>query len=411
MLNRTIDLYRGAFEGLTREMWLLSLVTFINRAGTMVIPFMSVYLTQELNFSKGNTGVVLACFGLGSILGTLSGGRLSDRYGFYPVMFWSLFSSGFMFILLQFMHSLPAVCVTIFFLGLIGEAFRPANTSSVASYSTPETRTRSISLLRLAVNIGFSIGPAIGGLLAHSLGYKWLFIADGITCITAALFFRFMLKPVKSVPQKAEFGEKPVKASSPFRDMPYMAFALMITLWAFAFMQFFSAIPVFYKEHYHLNEGQIGAFLAFNGLLIALFEMPFVYKIEGRIRQMTLIKWGAIAVGASYLIYLLPGSWFWVVTFSVVVITIGEMLSMPFASTYAMNRATDQNRGQYMAVYSLTYSIAHVLAPMVGLYVAGHFGYHTLWVMVAVLCLMSFAGLALIDRPAKNTSTLSAVEP
>lgn len=411
MLFRTIDLYRSSFGGLTKEMWLLSLVTFINRAGTMVIPFMSVYLTQELAFSKGKSGIVLACFGVGSVLGTLAGGRLSDRYGFYPVMFWSLFSSGFMFLLLQFMHSFPAVCTTIFFLGLIGEAFRPANTSSVASYSTPETRTRSISLLRLAVNIGFSIGPAIGGLLAHSIGYKWLFIADGITCIAAALFFRLMLKPVKTAHQQSESDEMPTKAPSPFRDTPYMAFALMITLWAFAFMQFFAAIPVFYKEHYHMNEGQIGAFLAFNGLLIAVFEMPFVFKIEGRIRQMTLIKWGAIAVSASYLIYLIPGAWIWVVTLSVIVITIGEMLSMPFASSYAMNRATDQNRGQYMAVYSLSYSVAHVLAPMVGLYVAGHFGYHALWILVAALSMLSFAGLAFIDRPPKSTPALHAVEP
>ncbi len=409
MLTRTVHLYRNAFGGLTRDMWLLSLVTFINRAGTMVIPFMTVYLTQELGFSLQRAGIVMSCFGAGSILGTMAGGRLSDRYGYYPVMFWSLLSTGFMFILLMYMHSFAAICITIFVLSLIGEAFRPANTSSVAAYSVPETRTRSISLLRLAVNLGFSIGPAIGGLLAHTLGYSWLFLADGLTCIGAALVFRIMLKPRAAADkQPVEKAAVQANVSSPYRDLPYLFFGLMLTLWAIAFMQFFSVIPVFFKEHFLLNEGQIGALLALNGLLIALFEMPFVYSIEGRFRQLGLIQWGVIAVGVSYLIYIIPGAWIAIAIVSVIVITLGEMLAMPFASTFAMNRSNDQNRGQYMAVYSLTYSVAHVLAPMTGMYVAGHFGYNALWVLLAVLCLISYGGLALLARPAAQQSEVNA---
>ncbi len=399
MLTRTVHLYRNAFGGLTRDMWLLSLVTFINRAGTMVIPFMTIYLTQELGFSLQRAGIVMSCFGAGSILGTIAGGKLSDRYGYYPVMFWSLLLTGFMFLLLMHMHSFSAICITVFILSVIGDAFRPANNSSVAAYSVSETRTRSISLLRLAVNLGFSIGPAIGGFLAHKLGYDWLFMADGFTCIGAALFFRVMLKP------KAAGDNKPVSkaaarepVSSPYRDLPYLFFGLMITLWAIAFMQFFSVIPVFFKEQFLLNEGRIGALLALNGLIIALFEMPFIYSIEGRFRQLGLIRWGVVAVGVSYLIYVIPGAWIVIPVCSVIVITLGEMLAMPFASTYAMNRSTDQNRGQYMAVYSLTYSVAHVLAPMIGMYVAGRHGYDALWVLMAGFCTVSYAGLVMLSR-------------
>ncbi len=405
MLTRTVHLYRNSFGGLTRDMWLLSLVTFINRAGTMVIPFMTVYLTQQLHFSLQQAGIVMSCFGVGSILGTIAGGRLSDRYGYYGVMFWSLLITGFMFILLMWMHSFAAICITIFVLSVIGEAFRPANTSSVAAYSVPETRTRSISLLRLAVNLGFSIGPAIGGLLAHTLGYDWLFLVDGITCIAAALLFRFMLKPKKVEKQSPALEAAPApKALSPYRDGPYLLFALMMTLWAIAFMQFFSVIPVYFKEHFLLNEGQIGALLALNGMLIALFEMPFVYSIEGRFRHLGLIQWGVIAVGVSFLIYLIPGAWVAVAIASVVVITLGEMLAMPFASTFAMNRSTDQNRGQYMAVYSLAYSVAHVLAPTIGMQVAAHAGYNSLWLLLIVLCALSWVGFVLLARKLEGKS-------
>ena len=405
MLTRTYHLYRNSFGGLTRDMWLLSLVTFINRAGTMVIPFMTVYLTQELRFSLQQAGIVMSCFGVGSILGTMAGGRLSDRYGYYGVMFWSLLLTGFMFILLMWMHSFAAICITIFVLSVIGEAFRPANTSSVAAYSVPETRTRSISLLRLAVNLGFSIGPAIGGLLAHTMGYNLLFLADGLTCIAAALLFRIMLKPQKVEKHATVLEAAPApKVQSPYRDGPYLFFALMMTLWAIAFMQFFSVIPVYFKEHFLLNEGQIGALLALNGMLIALFEMPFVYSIEGRFRQLGLIQLGVIAVGVSFLVYLIPGAWVAVAVVSVIIITLGEMLAMPFASTFAMNRSTDQNRGQYMAVYSLAYSVGHVLAPTIGMQVAARAGYNSLWVVLIVLCAFSWGGFVLLARKLEGKS-------
>lgn len=401
MFTRTVQLYRNSFEGLSQDMWLLSLVTFINRAGTMVIPFLTVYLTQELGFSLQRAGIVMSCFGVGSILGTIAGGRLSDRYGYYPVMFWSLFLTGFMFMLLMYMHNFAAICITIFVLSVIGEAFRPANTSSVAAYSTPETRTRSISLLRLAVNLGFSIGPAIGGFLAHRAGYQWLFLADGLTCIGAALVFRWALKPrrLEAEPRPEASAASGKDFSSPYRDAPYLFFALMVALWAIAFMQFFSVIPVFFKAHFLLNEGQIGGLLALNGLLIALFEMPFIYTIEGRFGQLWLIRMGVAAVAVSYLLFLLPGAWYGIAVISVLIITLGEMLAMPFASTFAMNRAGDENRGQYMAIYSLAYSVGHVLAPLVGMQIAGRWGYEALWLLLGGLCAMAYVGFRLLEAP------------
>lgn len=411
MLTRTIDLYRNAFGGLTRDMWLLASVTFVNRAGTMVIPFMTVYLTQELHFSLQQAGLVMGCFGVGSILGTVIGGKLADKYGYYEVMFWTLFLSGFMFLVLMKMHSFPAICITVFFLSIVAEAFRPANTASVASYSVPETRTRSISLMRLAVNLGFSIGPAIGGLLAHTLGYNWLFMADGLTCIAAAIFFRIVLKPKPlEVKEGLEVVQQPpMKAPSPYRDGAYLFFSLMTMFWAIAFMQVFSVVPVFFKEQIHLNEGQIGALLALNGLIIALFEMPFVYSIEGRFRQFRLIQWGVVAVALSYLIFLLPGAGTAIAVVSIIIITLGEMLAMPFSSTYAMNRSTAQNRGQYMAVYSLSYSVAHVLAPITGMQVAALFGYNTLWVLMGALCTIALAGFILMDK--RRDRTAHRVDP
>ena len=102
MLNRTFRIYKDSFKGLSPEIWWLALITFINRAGTMVIPFLTLYLTNQLEFTLSEVGWVMSSFGIGSFLGSWLGGKLTDRIGYYKVMFWSLLLTGFLFIALQY---------------------------------------------------------------------------------------------------------------------------------------------------------------------------------------------------------------------------------------------------------------------------------------------------------------------
>ncbi|MBK7409544.1 MAG: MFS transporter [Saprospirales bacterium] len=394
MFARSIQLYRNSFSGLSREVWLLAGVMLINRSGTMVIPFMTIYLTQQLGFSFGQAGLVMSCFGAGSILGTYLGGRLSDRFGYYPVMFWSLFLGGAMFMLLMWMHSLLQFCVTIFSLSLIADAFRPANMSSVGAYSRPQNLTRSISLIRLAVNLGFSVGPAVGGILAASLGYNWLFVVDGVTCMAAALFFRSYLKPKPKLVVPEEEGPEmkmAVPVKSPYRDKHFLIFVGLMLLTAISFMQLFTTLPVFLKQEYGLSDSIVGLLLAFNGLLISALEMPLIYSIEGRYQRMALIRLGAILIGLSYLVLNL-GHWVVLLFVSIIAITFGEMANFPFSNSFAVGRSNDSNRGQYMALYSMSFSMAHVIAPTLGMQLAGHFGFFTLWMVMGGLCGVTVLG-------------------
>lgn len=393
MLRQTVRLYRDSFAGLSRDIWLLSLITLVNRAGTMVIPFMTVYLTQVLGFSLAESGYVMSCFGLGSIAGSYIGGRLTDTVGYYQTQFWTLFLSGIMFIVLLRMESLPAVCITVFFLSVIADAFRPANFASVAVYSRRANRTRSYSLLRLAVNLGFSIGPALGGWIAFALGYDWMFWVDGLTCIGAALLFRFFLKQKEEVEETdSDDTPLPVGAGIAYRDRTFLVFIFFVTFTAIAFMQFFSTIPVFYKNFFGFSEGCIGALLALNGLLVALFEMPLVYRLDGRLNKMQLVAWGTLLVGISYLIYVLFAASFLIAALAVVVITFGEIFSMPFANSLVIDRSTPRTRGQYMGLYTMSYSVALVIAPTVGLLIAEQYGFVILMYGLCGLCLIAFIG-------------------
>ncbi|MCB9081535.1 MAG: MFS transporter [Lewinellaceae bacterium] len=398
MLTSTLSLYRNAFAGLSNDIWRLALVTLINRSGTMVVPFLTVYMTIHLGYTLPQAGFVMSCFGVGSILGTYLGGQLTDRTSYYKIMFWSLFLSGILFILLGQVRELATMCLAVFILSTVADSFRPANFAAVATYARPENVTRSFSLIRLAINLGFAIGPAIGGILAHWFGYNWLFWADGLTCIGAAFFFRLTLTEKREPSHDAvEQPTGPIKQSA-YRDRQYLTFIFFITLTAIAFMQFFSVIPVYFKEQFGFNEDQIGYLLALNGLLIALVEMPLVYRLDGRVNRLLLVSGGAAFIGLSYLLYWAFDFWSGIAVIAIIVITIGEMFNMPFANAYALARSNPRNRGQYMALYGIAYSIAHVVSPTVGMQVAGRLGYHALWMVLGGLCLVAIFGFLSLKR-------------
>jgi predicted MFS family arabinose efflux permease len=384
MITSPIEIYRKAYLGLSNSVWWLSLVMLVNRSGTMVIPFMTVYLTHKLHFSIAEAGFVMAAFGVGAIIGAYAGGRLTDRIGFYPVQFWSLFLNGIMFFVLGQMRTLPQIMFCTFILSIVGESFRPANSAAIANYSTDVNRTRSYSLNRLAINLGFSVGPAMGGILS-SISYQWLFFTDGMTCILAALLLRFCLQPVaqKQKPGKQELSTR-VK-DSVYKDGVYLRFMFCIFLTAFCFLQIFSLVPVYYKEQVHMNESLIGIVLAMNGLIIALVEMVIVYKLEGKRHAVFYVGCGSILIGLSYLALSIAGT-VSIVVLSMIVITVGEMLMFPFINTFWIARSKDHNRGQYAAVFTMSFAMAHILAPTIGSQIIKHFGYNTLWYSSFAIC-------------------------
>src|SRR3954470_14746663 len=105
MFRSSLAVYRSAFKGLSGATWWLALVMFVNRAGTMVIPFLAVYLREEKHFSIASAGWVIAFFGMGAIPGNFIGGQLTDKIGFSRIQFWSLFLNGLLFIVLGQMQT------------------------------------------------------------------------------------------------------------------------------------------------------------------------------------------------------------------------------------------------------------------------------------------------------------------
>ena len=382
--------YVNTFKGLSTEVWWLSLITLVNRAGTMVIPFLSLYLNKNLGFSLANVGWILSFWGLGSVLGTWLGGKLTDKIGYYKVMFSSLLISGIFFILLQTLSTFESFCLGILLTMLAADAFRPAMFVALNAYSKPENKTRSVTLIRLAINLGFSAGPAIGGMIITGIGYYALFWVDGITCILASLVLVFVLHPKKVKELDNVIVEKPV---SVYKDKAFWIFFIGMFIFGFTFMQYFSTMPLYYKDIRNLSEFEIGILMGFNGFFIFVFEMPLIHWLENLKKdKIKLVALGLFLVSLSFVI-LLTTSWIGVLFVGIILMTIGEMIAFPFSNAFAMERGKKGNQGEYMAMYAISFSLASIFSHNSGMQMISFVGYELTWLFMTIF---AFLGVAIL---------------
>lgn len=383
-LSNAYHHYISAFAGFSREIWLLTFATFVNRAGTMVVPFLSLYLTKDMGLTLEEVGWIMSAFGAGSVAGSWLGGRLADRIGHYSVMVGALVTSGLAFIGLQFVQGFWPFCAGIFVLMVLSDAFRPALFVAIRGYAAPEQRTRAVTLIRLAINLGFSLGPALGGFIIAHGGFGGLFWVDGITCLAAALILALGLP--RSVVERADAQALPVAAASPYRDKPYLFFLLIVTLTSIPFLQYFSSVPLFYSQVHGLSEESIGLLLGSNGLLIVLVEMQLVRWCESRgMAVHTILRVSVLLLAASFAVLnLVPTvAFLWVGMFFA---TVGEMLLFPFTNRMANERADRGQPGAYMALYTIAWSVAHIIGHSLGLNLIAWFDFaNTWWLFTGVL--------------------------
>jgi len=391
LVRRIFQLYREAYAGLPREVWLVALAGLVTRAGTMVLPFLALYLREHLGLAPLHVGFLVGLYGVGSMAGSVVGGWLSDRMDPNRVQQLALTAGGLGLLVLPHIDGFWPMAGSILAIATVAEAFRPALMVAVAHYSRPSVRTRSFALIRLAVNLGMAIGPAVGGVLA-SVNYHWLFVGDALTCWAAAVLLAVTLG---SVPASASAPTGGAGRRSAFSDRHYLAFLGLIMILGMVFLQAWSTLPLAFKQDFGLSERAIGGLLALNALLIVLFEMAIMRVVEsydhGRIVGLgALLVCGGMAIlglGASPVI----------ATLSVVTWTFGEMLCLPMTNAIAADRAGGAATGSYMGALTLAFSVSFVGAPVAGTAIYDNFGPHTLWLAIGLLgplLWLAFAALA-----------------
>lgn len=359
----------------------------------MVLPFLGIYMTSKLGFSLKEAGFVLSFYGMGAVLGSLAGGWLTDKFGHFRIQAASLFLAVPVFISLPVFTSIRELSIGIFVLSFITDTFRPANSVSIMEYSRPENITRSFSLNRMALNLGFSMGPTLGGFFA-AISYHLLFYGNATSSAIAGIVFFFYFHVRKknkrlSRAQQGEGNSRSVKtATSPWRDRPFLTFTLLCSLFSLCFFQFFNTLPLYYKDVYQLKNQQIGLLLGFNGLVVFMLEMLLVSFTEKRWSSFQIIVFGTVLCGVAFLV-LVWAKGLLLLYFSMLLLSVAEILILPFTSTVAIHRAGKGKQGAYMGLNSFSFSAAHILSPIIGTYIAATYSFDTLWISTAALCFIT----------------------
>lgn len=393
VLSTVLVRYIDSFRGLSRESWMLSVVMFINRSGAMVLPFMTMFITSGLGYTLKEAGYVMSCFGIGSLIGSWLGGWLTDRVGSYRVQWLSLLLSVPIYCIMPHFRSLEAICIALLMLSIVTECLRPANSVAIQLYAKKENLTRAFSLNRLAMNLGFSVGPGIGGFLM-AISFDLLFYMNAISNLIAGIVFILFFRGRKTRNDLPTAGGQTAAQTkgyrSPYTDGPFILFTLIGMVFCIGFLQLLNTIPVYYKSVGFSDEA-IGFVLAYSGLVIVLLEMPLVGIVERKWSIARILMTGTLLSALSYLVYNISPS-LAIAYISLTLLSVGEILVFPFMSTVTAMRSGEHNRGAYMGMQGLAVAIGFIIAPLIGTAIADRFDYNALWYFIGCLLIVGAIG-------------------
>jgi len=383
--------------GLPRQFWYLWGTTLVNRIGSFVLVVLALYLTKERGFSESYAGLVIGLWGAGGAIGTLIGGVLADRWGRKPTYLTALFGGATMMLVVGFTRGQAAITVAVFLLGLVSEASRPAAMALMIDLVPERDLMRAYSLNYWVINVGFAVSAFLAGMVA-SVDFRLLFVIDAATTVAAATLIVFAIKePVRHRPAPvtphARGGLRTV-----FTDRVFMAFVGVNLLTSLIFMQHLSSLPLSMSRD-GLPASTYGTVIALNGVLIVAGQLFVPRLLRGRSHASSLAV-AAVVFGVGFgLTAFADTAVLYAVT--VLVWTAGEMLNSPANSATNAALSPAHLRGRYQGVFSLSWSAASFLAPIIGGAVLQYAGAATLWLGCLGLALV-VAVIHVLAGPARD---------
>jgi MFS family permease len=367
-------------RGLPHDMWALFFTSLINRSGTMVIPFLALYLTKKIGVSPAESGMALLIYGLAAFLAAPLTGKLSDKVGSLRVMKFALFGSGIIFFLYSFITDYYWILVASFILAAVNESFRPANLSMITEIITPPQRRMAFALNRLAINAGMSIGPVIGGFLTL-INFHYLFYANAFASIAAGIYFTSIYWSSLSKGEKQETSETTdiisTVAFSILSDKSFVFFLLAIIPANLVFFQHLGALPLYIVNDLGYTTAAFGLFGAINTILIILVEVPLNNWMANTSYRKSLMI-GALLAGIGFGGFAIASTTI-LLAIAIIVFTFGEMIYFPTTAAFTSEIAPSGRRGEYMGYYQMTFSFAFSAGPWLGTVVYQHYGSVILW--------------------------------
>lgn len=350
---------RQSLRELPPTAWVLFAGTFVNRFGSFVIVFLVLYLRDE-GFSTPQAGLAVSAYGIGSMAASLVGGQLADRLGRRDAIALSMFASAAAMLALSQAHTLPTILVLAALAGLAAEAYRPASAALLTDLTTEGDRVTAFAMYRLAINLGFTAGPAAAGFLAE-WSFTWLFVGDAVTSVVYGVVALVAFPHGQRVSRHEERRGEALRTI--VGDRAFLVFLAASTAGAFVYMQQSATFPIAVQDA-GLSLALYGALVSLNGIVIVLVELPLT-GVTRRFPPRPVIALGFLLVGVGFALMGLAET---ALAFAVTVAiwTLGEIVNAPVASAYVADLSPERLRGRYQGAWSFTWGLGLVLGPTVG---------------------------------------------
>jgi MFS family permease len=382
----------------------------VNRIGGFIGPYLAIVLRREFHLSPFQLGLLLTCYGAGSLVSILVGGVVADRLGRRLALLVSLFGGGALACAMGFAPSIRFFIPLLVLFGFVADLYRPAASSIIGDLLPPAQRAVGFAGLRTAINLGFTVGMAVGGVLAD-WSWRAMFVGDGVTTILYGLIVYFFVPETR--PAASEAAERSGTGPSPWRDPVCLQLALASFAFALAFHTNVTALPLSITVTAGYPAPVYGCLVGLNGLLIVLFEMSATDALR-RFRRLRVAALGMLFVAVGYGITGLVMHWVWFLL-TVVLWTAGEILSAPQKLAFIADWAPAESRGRYLSLIQATWSLAMAVNPIVFLPLYARLGERAFWPLVALValpgCLLLLQLDRTADRPERLRGTLDALRP
>jgi MFS family permease len=382
----------SGLKKIPRNIWLISFATLINRSGTMVLPYLVLYLTRNEGITPSKAGIVLSLYGAGALITSPFVGKLSDKIGSMRIMKYSLLFTSITLVCYSFVHEYLLFLMITLILSVISEAFRPANLSYISIESSPEQRKTAFALNRLAINLGMSIGPVVGGLLAM-FDFSLLFYVNGFSTFTAWVFLVLAkFEPHSSSKLEKDETIKPdqsisQKPNSILKDKNILLFYVALVPVMIVFFQHIGAFPLYLVHELKHTEVIFGLLMAVNTVLIIFIEVPLNNAMSNWSDKKSLVL-GSILCGLGYGAMLISPELWWIII-TIVIWTFGEMIFFPASASYISIVSDDSRRGEYMGYFQMTFSFSFMMGPWIGTLLFENYGAGSVWAVSLLLSLIS----------------------
>jgi predicted MFS family arabinose efflux permease len=362
LLNKNI---RGYFH---RDIWLITIIGMLNWMGfSMCLPFFSLYLYQERGVPMTLIGLIVLMIGIISALSQVYSGMLTDRFGRKPLLVWSMVLSCVTYILLALLirTMAPVWLLVIVFIAcyVLMTLIRPTFFTIVTDLTPREKLTKAYGLLKAGINVGWALGPAIGGYLLTFTTYEWLFGLAMFTALIPLFMTVFLMhESLEKSDEKDVIGIKNI--AQVVKNSNFMVYIIITFLLLISFGQMVSTLSVYSVDFAGFTTAQYGTLLTLNGIIVVLLQYPMATITSSRTKYKVLIA-GSLLVFAGLITFSWVGSYALAV-FAMVMLSFGEITFSPVALAVVSDIAPKKQRGLYMGTFSLSETLGHATGPFIG---------------------------------------------